>query len=140
MFDDILNAKPFDPLEKYANLSAGIAPNQLASVTQAQEFLPFLEKLISSKGQFFKVAEIIAIPSGMQGTAANAISVAQIVADGFPVDKRINLHYVFGEKRDDAYEGDTRIVNVAMAIRKYFGIPGIAGNPDGLWLDVKPRG
>lgn len=139
IFADILSAPSVDALEKYANLFTSITPNELASIDHGKAFIPYVDKLIA--GQFAPPSpSLIAIPSGMQTVAAHGVPVAELLADGFPTDKKIHLFLYFEGPKvegDGQYEGDDKCINVALAVRKYFGIPGIAGNPDGLLLDIK---
>lgn len=142
IFADILNATDVDPLVKYANLHLGVNPNELASIDQAKAFVPYVDKLIKSDPLPIGLASpvIIAIPSGMQTTVAHSIPVDQIIEDGFPSDKKIHLFLYFeGPKSEEEGEvGDDKCINVALAVRKYFGVPpGIAGNPAGLLVDIK---
>lgn len=135
VFDDILAAPSTDPLEKYANLSSGINLNELASIDQAKAFVPLVDKLTKGISP-----AIVGIPSGMQTAVAHAIPLDDILADGFPADKKIHLFLVFAgpvPKNEDQFAGGDKIINVALAVRKYFGVPGIAPNHEGLLLDIK---
>ncbi len=139
IFADILSAPAVDALEKYANLFTSINPNELASIDQGKAFIPYVDKLIA--GQFAPPSpNLIAIPSGMQTVPANGIPLSELLADGFPTDKKIHLFLYFeGPKveSEGEYEGDDKCINVALAVRKYFGVTGIAGNPEGLLVDIK---
>lgn len=133
-FADIMNARDFDPLEKYANIYLGVNPDQMVTITQAREFLPFLASLwVDRSPVMLDEPKIIAIQSGMQASVASSIPLDQLLADGFPVDKKAFLHYLIGEPEEGKYMGSARCVNAALAIRMYF-----SGNPDGLWENVKP--
>lgn len=94
IFADILSAPSVDALEKYANLFTSITPNELASIDQGKAFIPYVDKLIA--GQFAPPSpSLIAIPSGMQTVAAHGVPVAELLADGFPTDKKIHLFMYF---------------------------------------------
>lgn len=143
IFDDILSAPLVDPIEKYANLYSGINQNELASFDQSKAFIPYVEKLMKSAPTpiGFTTPTIVAIPSGMQTTRANVIPAEEILADGFPSDKKVHSFLLFeGPKKEeeDQFAGDDKLINVALAVRKYFGVPpGIPANPEGLLADIK---
>lgn len=132
VFAQILAAKDFDPIRKYQHFYEGIAPNELASVDAGKAFLPYIAELAAAKSPVgLPTPTLVAIPSGMQTTAANIFLASDLTDDGFPSDIPIHLFLRFdGDKEEDQFVGKQRIVNVAMAIRKYFS------NPDGLWLDI----
>ncbi len=137
IFADILSATSVDPLEKYANMYNSINLNELASFDQGKAFIPLVDAKL--KGSY-PSPSLIAIPSGMQTVKANSFPVEDLLADGFPADKKIHLFLYFeGPKKEeeDQFAGDDKIINVALAVRKWFGIEGIAGNPEGLLADIK---
>lgn len=138
IFADIISAPVMEPLEKYANMYMGINANELASIDQGKSFIPYVDKLT---GLNPPSPSLIAIPSGMQTVEAHGVPVEQMLADGFPSDKKIHLFMVFeGPKKEeeDQYAGDDACINLALGVRKYFGVPpGIPANPEGLLSDIR---
>lgn len=137
IFQDILSATDIDPLEKYSHFYNSINPNELASAAQAKAFVPIITDRL--KGAY-PAPSLVVVPSGMQTVKANSFPLEDILADGFPTDKKIHLFLYFeGPKTEDEdqFAGDDKIINVALAVRKFFGIKDIHANPDGLIGDIK---
>lgn len=120
-------AKASAALAKYIRYYDGINPNQLATYTQA---LSLAMKIIGEWPQIGYPSQIVAIPSGMMGTVANHTPAKELIDDGFPTGSPANYHLVYGEKKEDEYEGNTRNVNVALAL---------ITPPAALYLEIKPK-
>ena len=126
IFDDIISAPKVDPLEKYASLFNGINLNELSTLDQVTAFVPLMKKVWSDNSPLtFTPPAVVAIPSGMQTTVANAIPVEAITADGFPSNKKAHYFYQFGD----------RVCNVALLVRMYF-----SPNPGGVFLEISTKG
>lgn len=116
-----------DALTKYAKYYEDINPNQLASINDAGDLS---RKIMLQWPNIGMPTEVVVIPSGMTTAAANHTPIEEFIYDGFPNSKPINIHLVYGEKKEDEYEGNTRIINVALA--KITPL-------DALYLEVKPK-
>lgn len=122
---EIMDEQHTDALTKYAKYYEDINPNQLASINDAGDLS---RKIMLQWPNIGMPTEVVAIPSGMTTAVANHTPLSAFW--GFPVDKPINIHLVYGEKKEDEYEGNTRIINVALA--KITPL-------DALYLEVKPK-
>lgn len=107
-----MSEQPTDALTKYAKYYEDINPNQLASISEAGDLS---RKIMLQWPNIGMPTDVVVIPSGMTTAVANHTPISEFIADGFPNTKPINIHLVYGEKKEDEYEGNTRIINVALA-------------------------
>lgn len=139
LFENILTPQTVDALEKYAPYYQGIAQNQLASVEQATVFTAqHLQPMARDKGVSMDDPLILANAATSGPSVAPFKLASEIIADGFPSSKRMNLVYVFG-KQDPEADHPSDSINVALAIQMYFGSPTTAPNKEGLWTEISKQ-
>ena len=125
-----------DALLKYAPLYQGINESALASLEEADAFLPILQsELKKTKDVIFKFEPEIRAFFNAGTFAVQGVSKQELAADGFPVNKPIYLHYVLylnpEEREDNEVARNAPAFNVALAIRQY-----AHGNIAGVALEI----
>ena len=135
-FMDILTPDTLDAELKFAPFFQGINPNQLASFEQATTFVQqHLRPLITAKGVSLSDPAILANSGTGAAGVAPYLLASNMIAEGLPSTRRLNLIYVFGVPDPDS-DKQVQGINVALAIRMFFGTPTTAPNPEGLWAEI----
>lgn len=143
IFDSILSAQGVDAEAKYASTYEGIAREHLASIDQAKTFVAQCIQPMANEYNRGPIndPQIFADPTNSGAVQDKLIPIEQMLADGFPSSKRCCLIFVFeGHKEEtDEFQGDDSIINVALAVRMYFGTKTTAANHLGLWEEIIRR-